>query len=97
MPGFLRINSSLTDLKNNNSMAYEDFYVKGDSGSNVLFKDNNKKVSVNDYLYLSILEPPTGINIAIMQYSNMYSILNADTFAYAKNVGIFKVRGIKII
>lgn len=78
-------------------MTYEDFYVKGDDGSNVLFKDNNKKVSVNDYLYLSILEPPTGINISILQYSNMYSILNADTFTYAKNVGIFKVRGIKII
>lgn len=87
----------MTDLKNNNFMTYEDFYVKGDDGSNVLFKDNNKKVSVNDYLYLSILEPPTGINISILQYSNMYSILNADTFTYAKNVGIFKVRGIKII
>lgn len=84
-------------MKNNNYIAYEDFHVKGDGGSNVVFKDNNEKVSANDYLYLSILEPPTEINIAIMQYSNMYSILNADTLTYAKNVGIFKVRGIKII
>lgn len=90
--------SSLNVLKNNKYMAYADFYVKGDSGANVIFKDNNKKVTVNDYFYLSILEPPTGINIAIIQYSNIYSILNADTLTYANNnVGIFKVRGIKII